>query len=427
MPKKNLQSGQTVIVLVLFLLFMSMILVAGGAGLAQADLALSRTLFNSKQVAAMAESGLEDVTYRIRKAMPVGDTEVLVNNGITATTTIVTDLSSGTKTIDTLADLRDEFRHKTASLFKGDEAEFNYGVQAGNGGFVMENSSKVLGNVYSNGVVTGSGNLIQGSVISAGATGKMEGIHATSSAYAHTIKDSTVDRDAYYQVKINTTVSGLSYPGSADKPTTSFPISDETLDEWEADAEAGGTISSPCPYTISGTVTIGPKKINCDTIIANGADVTVAGMIWVVGKLTIKNSSSIVLDSALGARSIAVIADKSSDRATGSTIELQNSTTFTDSGTKGSFFFLVSRNNSAKSGGGVTAIDLKNSVTGPVFLYTNQGKIAIGNNSRLRATTGYLISMKNSAELVYEEGLETVLFDTGPGGSWDVTSWKETQ
>ncbi len=41
--------------------------------------------------------------------------------------------------------------------------------------------------------------------------------------------------------------------------------------------------------------------------------------------------------------------------------------------------------------------------------------------------TGFAILLKNSAELIYDQGLASSLFDTGPGGSWDLIDWRETE
>ena len=71
---------------------------------------------------------------------------------------------------------------------------FSFGVQAGNGGVFLENSSSVRGNVYSNGPVTGqNNNIVRGTVVSAGPAGLIDGAYATSSGYARTIRDSTLD------------------------------------------------------------------------------------------------------------------------------------------------------------------------------------------------------------------------------------------
>ena len=109
-------------------------------------------------------------------------------NNSRATTTI-TDVTGG-KTLATKADRNGFVRNVQAALTQGSGASFNYGVQSGIGGVLLENSSSIIGNVYSNGPVDGAGsNLIKGDVVSAGPSGLVKDIHATSSVYAHTIQN----------------------------------------------------------------------------------------------------------------------------------------------------------------------------------------------------------------------------------------------
>lgn len=421
------QSGQAVIVVIMFLVFVSIVLVVRSVRPAVIDNEAGRALLQSQRAAVHADAGLEDVTYRVRKAMHYDNTEVLAIDEGFATTTVTDVPAQSLKIVRAAGDTSGRDRFKTENLQKGDKVTFNYALQAGNGGFSMENSSSVIGNVYSNGTVIGSGNLIKGSVVSAGPAGLLNSIHATSSVWAHTITNATVDKDAYYQVISGSTVGGVSYPGSPDKPPAPFPISDSQIAAWEQDAAAGGTYSGACPYQIKSSVTIGPLEVPCDMEISNNASVTFAGPVWVVGNINFKNSSAIRLDPSLLAKSISVIADNPLNRSTASLVTISNSTTFQGSGTPGSFFFLISANNSSESGGSTVGIYLQNSAQGPVVLYTNHGKVSIANSSQLKSVTGYLINIKNSAVISYDDGLESSLFDTGPGGSWNVVDWKETQ
>ena len=423
-----MNAGQAVLLLVAVVLLIALTLSGRATRPVHSDGKLARDTLWSKQASALADAGIEDVTYRIKRAKHYDPIEYVPVDSFLATTTVNTSADGTIKTVSGLGMAGDNVRQKSAGLAKGDQVDFNYAVQAGNGGFIMANTSSVRGNLYANGPVIGSNStVIYGNVVSAGGGGLIDGAHATGTAYAHTIQNATIGKDAYYQIKINTTVGGISYPGSADKPSAPFALSDAQIGQWEVDAQAGGTYGGVCPYKITSSVTIGPMKIPCDLEISNNATVTFAGMVWVVGNISFKNSNSINLDSGLGAKSIAIIADNPTNRSTGSTISVDNSTTFVGSGTKGSFFFLISGNTSSESGGGITAINLSNSATGPVVLYSNHGKVSLGNNSQLKSVTGHLISISNSAELTYDDGLESALFDTGPGGSWNVTDWKETQ
>ena len=243
-------------------------------------------------------------------------------------------------------------------------------MQTGEGGIVMSNSSEVVGNVFSNGPIMGyNSNIIRGDVISAGPSGLAEGVHATSSIYAHTIRDSDIEKDVYYQVISGTVVGGVSHPGSPDQATSSLPISDAQIDAWKTEAAAGGIHSSPCPYTISGTVSIGPKKINCDLNITGSAVVTLNGPVWISGNINFSNTADVKVNPSLGDKSVAMVADKETDRNSSSQIFISNSVEFFGSGSNKSYILLVSRNNSAESGGGNSAINISNSANGKILLY----------------------------------------------------------
>jgi hypothetical protein len=269
--------------------------------------------------------------------------------------------------------------------------------------------------------VIGGNNYVRGEVISAGPTGLIRGIHATSSAYAHTIENSTIDKDAYYQSISGSTVIGTSYPGSADQPTTTLPISDEQIEAWEAQAEAGGTISSPCPYTISSSITIGPKKIDCDLEISgNNYTITLTGPLWVNGSIDIKNSPTITINSSAGNAGVAIVADNPSNRTTSSKIDLDNSMTVEGTGAATSHVLFVSQNNSGELGGSEVAINLDNSAHGQLLVYSGHGIISLANSVSIREVSAWRIEAKNTAEIVYSTGLANALFTAGPGASWAV-------
>ena len=59
----------------------------------------------------------------------------------------------------------------------------------------MSNSAEVIGNVFSNGPIVGSNsNIVRGDVVSAGPSGLVDGVRATSSVYAHTIRNSEIEK-----------------------------------------------------------------------------------------------------------------------------------------------------------------------------------------------------------------------------------------
>lgn len=375
------------------------------------------------QALALAEAGIDKAIYELNQnAGYPGETNTALGAGTFTTT--VASVNSSTKRITVVARVPNSTSPRATRTAKADVTinadiiAFQFGVQSDNGGVDMQNFSSVRGNLFSNGPITGANsNIVRGDAISGGPSGSVDGVHATGTARAHTISDSTIDKDAYYQTISGTTVSGTSYPGSADVATSSLPISDAQVEEWKTAALAGGVHTTPCPYTISSSVTIGPKKINCDVTISGGT-VTLTGPIWVSGNLTIKNSPVIAIDPSLGSQSVAIVVDNESDRLTSSKIALENSVLVEGTGQTGSYVMFLSQNNSAQNGGSEIAIDVKNSASGDMLIYAGHGRIALENNINLKEVTGYRIEIKNSAEIVYETGLGSALFSSGPGGSW---------
>ncbi len=419
------RSGQAVLMVVTFLTFISLAVLYGVISPTVKNVSLSRGAINSAKSYYLAESGSEDAYYRLKSGKQLSGTEVLTLDGATATTTVA-DVGSNEKEIISVGDLLGGARKLKTSLTISSGASFNYGVQVGQGGFVMENSSSVLGNIYSNGTVSGSGsNIVKGDVVSAGSSGSVSGIHATSSVYARTISNSTIDGDAYYQNISGSTVSGTLHPNSPDQPVIGLPISDETISGWEADAETGGVVTSPCPYKIISNTIIGPKKINCDLEISGTPTVTLAGNVWVSGKIDIKNSPIIQVSSSLPGKTIAFIADNPSNRTSSSKIEIENSVTVNGSG-EGSYVLFISQNNSAESGGGERAIEVENSATGDILVYAGHGEVLLKNNISLKEITAYRVHLQNSAQVSYESGVASLLFTGGPGGGWNLNNWFET-
>lgn len=404
----------------------SLILVGGIASPTLREIVMLRDVADSKHSLLYAEGAVEDVVYRLITGMDVDTTEVVPFARGTATVTVATTLEG--KEVLATGDEKNAIRKVKTVLREGIGVAFNYGMQSDTGGIVMENSSSVRGNVYSNGSVVGAGsNLVTGAVISAGPSGLVDGVHATGSVYAHTISDSTVEGDAYYETITSSSVLGTQFPDSPDQATSSLPITDEMVEEWEAAAEAGGVITSPCPYQISSNITLGPVKIACDVQIQNNPTVTFEGHVWVVGSIEFNNAPHLRVDSSLGNKSVALIADNPADPLSSSRIDIKNSASFEGSGAENSYVMLVSQNASASSGGGTHAIEVQNNVSGDLLVYAGHGEILLQNSASLKEVSAFRIRLQNSAEVVYETGLASLLFDGGPGGGWEIETWEEVE
>ena len=421
---QNYCRGQAVIIITIFFLFASLTIIFGSSSIALKESKIVKNLAFSQQSYFLAESGIEDVGYRIMNLKPVDSTEVLKIEDFYATTTVVT-LDVDQKEITAQGSVFNLVRKIKAKMTTDTGLSFHYGVQIGEGGLVMENNSLVSGNVYSNGPISGSGsNLIKGDVVSAGPNGLINSIHSTSSAYSHNITNSTIDGDAFYVNISNTNVSGTLHPNSPDQATSTLPISDEIIQDWEQ-AAAVSVINSPCPYIINDDVTLGPVKITCDVEIKGNPTIVLLGPIWITGNLLAENTAIIKVDSSLGSKSVVIIADNPENRLTGSKIDLKNSVVFENSGTEGSYVLLISQNNSSQSGGNEKAIIIQNSVSGKLLLYSGHGEILLQNSVNLREVTAYKIRLQNSANVIYEKGLANMLFKSGPAGGYSINNWEE--
>jgi hypothetical protein len=432
--KKN--KGAAMLIVVFFFLFLSLAVISGLVSPSVRQFKNSSTNLISKQSYFVAESGGEDAFYRIKKNMNVVFPYTL-NLGSGSATMTSTIVGSNEKEILAIGDIANHIRSVVNYITTTEGFEFSYAIQVGLGGIRMKNDSSVIGNVYSDGPVEGDDknkNFAQGDVVSSGAGGLVKKVHVYENTYANTINGSKLDKDAYYQtIDAGTTVGGVKYPGSSDLPPVDMPIPDSLLDQWEADATAGGVISSPCPYVINSSVTLGPKKIDCDvTINNNGTVVLFTGAVFINGNLVVNNNPKLKVDDSVGNKSVPIIVRSISTPSTKGIIDLNNDPTFYGSEIAGvpnpdSYIMMVSRNTDAEDGGATKAITAGNHVGGNLLLYAPHGMIELANDVVLREVTSYQLTLKNHAQVFYTIGLAQPIFATGPGGKWKIKRWKESK
>jgi hypothetical protein len=116
----------------------------------------------SKQAFFTAESLQEDILYRLKKNILVGNSVNMTLNESTSNA-VISGVSDKTIVVD--SDDSGFKRKMISTVVQGEGASFSYGIQTGLGGFEMANNAKVIGNVYSNGDI--SGGSITGTAISA--------------------------------------------------------------------------------------------------------------------------------------------------------------------------------------------------------------------------------------------------------------------
>ena len=393
------------------------------------------SLASSKQAYFTSESALEDIVMRIMSNESMGPVYVLNDDVLgRATTTVVYNFTDDVYTIQSVAKVGRTTRVGIVELSAGDGTAFNYGLQTGNGGFVISNSGSITGNAFSNGSVAGSGSsVIRGDVISSGPTGLVSGVHATGSVWTNTLDDSLIEGDAYYNaVGSPSVVNGTRYtPVATTTNPEALPIPDTEIDSWKQEIIDTGTIipATSCTageYLIDSDTSIGNVKIECDLRIRKtGAStvVTLTGSVWVAGNIDFEQGPRIQVDPGLGKRSVQIIADNPSDRLTSSQVSIRNSTEFAGTGHPSSIIMVVSQNESSELSGPETAIDIAQSSNGDLILYAGHGKIQIGNSIYLKSVTAHLIDIGNNSDVVYDTGLTSVLFTGGPGGGYVITDW----
>ena len=449
--KKN--GGAAMLISVIFFLFISLAIIAGLVAPTVREFRNASVYLNSKKSYFLAESGSEDALYRILNNMAIGESEVISLDSNLVTTTI-TSPTGNTKQIVSLGDVTSYQRKTNIVLTTSAGVSFSYGVQVGQGGLEMSNTSKVVGNIYSGGKIKGENSArITGTAVVAGPLGKIENIQIDGDANARFIEGSIiggstnsydlkstqvagnvvattitscvgmVGGNATYDTKSSCTIAGTqTTPNTVDfvdPDTFSLPITDEQIVAWENEAEAGGIIASQT-YS-SGTTNLGPKKINGDLVVTSSATLNVTGTLWVTGKVSFENSAIIQLDASYGSSSGVIVAGVSGSTTAG-LIELKNSAQIKGSGAANSYMMLLSQmvNTSSKS------IDTSNSGSAAI-LYAGYGLIDISNNGQFKEITAAKIKISNSATVTYESGLTDTNFSSGPGGSWEVQTWEETE
>jgi len=381
---------------------------------------ISQNITKSSQAYYASEAGVEDVLLRLVKKMNWSSPYNLKVGNATATVEI-SDIVGGTRTITSKGNSLNRIRKiQIVYAISTQQVSFHYGAQVGEGGMIMGNGSQVLGNVFSNGSVTGGGT-IQNSIIVAGNGNKIDGITVGNDATVHTCKDSNIDGNLTYvsggSIQ-NCTVGGATSTRPNEIELQPLPISQSQIDEWEEDAAAGGVITTN--ISISGTKILGPIQIGTSTnpknlTVENGATLIIEGTVYVTGDITFNNNATVNLDSSYGSLSGIILTE--------GVITVENNVILNGSGQAGSYVLLLSTKNDTTN----PVIDIRNNAAGSVIYYANSGLIYLANNMYAREVTGYKIQIANNAIIQYESGLEETNFSSGPGGSWEVTDWKEIE
>lgn len=425
--KKN--SGQAVFISIIFFLFITIAIISGLVSPSMREYKIANDLIKSHQSLFLSESATEDSYFRLRNGITIGSTNT-VTLGTDSATATITDSGYNQKTIIAIGDVSSRQRTNKLVLRAGEGAVFKYGTQAGQGGFVFENNSYVIGSLYSNGNILGSnGAYVTGDAFVAGDTGLIDnmcigGVQGATcasatpgSAHAHNVTNTDVAGTIYCQTgsgnnkACNTT--------QADPVAQNLPISDADIATWENDSTNNGTTITTGDVTISTPTTLGPRKIIGNLTITS--TLTLADTIYVTGNIII--SGTIKLASSFGATSGIIIAD--------GYIDIGNTVVFQDSGTPGSYILLLSNSvcDSSMNGNpcnGNNAIYVGNN-SNISIVNAQKGTVYFKNNASVKESVGNKIRLKQNVGISYGSGIINVDFTSGPSGSWSIRSWNESK
>lgn len=427
--KKNYKKGQVMLLTAIFFVAFSSIVIFGFVTPMIKQTKITSDLWNTKKSFFLSESGAEDVVYRIKNGFTVnsGDALALIDGGIgdSVLTSITDNPVGGTKTIITSSNIGGYIRKTEAVGRNGEGVSFSYGIQTGTGGFIMD-KGQINGNVYSNGDIIATGCetcKITGSAIVAGqgrilgdSSHRLDiGTNGVGDAYAHTINGVNVEGNLKCQSGTDNNKScNTSFP---DPASVSFPVTDENISAWKAEALQGGVINGD--YTLDTDFTLGPKKIAGDLDLTKSTKLTVAGTLWVTGDLNMKSGTSITLPTSFGSGSAMVVVD--------GRIIIPGSTTISGSGVAGSYVFLLSNSNcDGTNCGGEYAITVAGS-GGAVVLNAQKGGISFTGSASANELTANKIYIGGNNTITYQVGLANPFFVSGPSGSFNVISWKELE
>jgi hypothetical protein len=211
--KQKLNRGQAMITAVIFFIIISLIILFAIINPVLRQLRIVGNLQGSRESLFLAEAAMEDTLYRLRNNLSAITGQTLTLNGHTVITEITT--SPIGRTLTSISDFNNLVRKVETQLIVGVGASFGYGVQTGNGGFVLGNNAGVDGSVYSNGDVLGSnGAYVTGAVFAANTislTSDQSNMTPSTPPNWITFRDTSVTQDVAqkFQVSVSSPINKI--------------------------------------------------------------------------------------------------------------------------------------------------------------------------------------------------------------------------
>ncbi len=416
----------------LVLIFMVSVALSMGALIFQRQKISTNTIL-ATQSHYTSEAGLEDSLWRLKNnpQMPALNYTLTIANS-TATVTIPA-IIGGSRSVNSQGSNNELVKtNEIVYSLNGEGADFHYGAQVGAGGLSMGSNSRIIGDVFSSGNITGSGD-ITGDVIVSGSGKSIKDADVGGNVLAYScLSPATVSGNLTYVTGGSHTcaVSGTTASQSSQIPPADLPLTQSQIDGWKSDT-AGGTAKSA--YTISSNDTVtensavvitgnmsvgsnatwnlnGATKIIGNLTVGSNSTINLGGTLYVTGVIGFGSNSTTQLQNSYGSSSGVVLSD--------GVITVNSNANLKGSGQTGSYILILSTSLSG------SAIGVGSNSTGAIF-YTSNGGVSINSNATVREVTGYSVSLGSNATLQYESGLANVFFSSGPGGSWQVESWQQ--
>lgn len=240
----------------------------------------------------------------------------------------------------------------------------------------------------------------------------LSGVTVQGNAWAASLSNCTIGGNATYQTTSTCSVGGTTTSGATPATPAPLSISDAQIADWEATAAVGETITGP--YSPSGTVTLGPKKIDGDLTITNGAKLVLSGPLWVNGNVTFSNNATLEVSPTTGNSGAVIVADATGNTALKGIVNISNNVIINGNGNANSFPMIVTTNTDAHH-----AVELSNNATS-IILYAPYGSVEVSNGASANQITARHLEMENNSTVSYVSGLQNASFSNGPGGSWAV-------
>ncbi len=428
-----MRKGFVAILATLLVLTAGLVIVLSAGYISLSNIKAVRNNIYSVQAYYAAEAGIEDSLLRLIDPViqdPNPDSYSLTVGEAETTLDISEDPISGSYTIISDGNKSNRIRKvKTVLAITTTDVSFHYGVQVGAVGLIMEDNSRVMGNIYSNGPIAGDpesdADRVYGDVYSASSSGRIDGLKVKQSAHANTISRSYIEENAYYQnIDEDTTVLGERNWPWDDPLIEPMPILEEEITNWKDSAD--DYIFPDGNYTLEDSEdSRGPMKVNGDFTLESNAVLTITGTIWVTGNVYLNSNAILQLDPSYGSLGGVIVVD--GKVLLDSNIVICGSEGYIKkecNPSVGSYLMILSTNSSLNPDS--PAIFSKSNTT-TAILYANQGMIVCSSNAKLKEATAKALHLKPNAEVTYESGLANAQFTSGPGASYKVAEWEEIE